>query len=210
MKIKKTFYRRNLPHIQPVGGTFFVTFLLHGAMPKERVNRLLQEYQILNASSADKNLSREYSFNLDDFDKKLNSLNNGSHWLKKEEIAQTVTECLHFWDNKRIELICYCIMSNHVHVVFTTFDKDEHNNPLYLCDIMESIKKYSARICNKLLNRTGKPFWQHESYDRLVRDRDELYRIISYVLDNPIKAGLCQHRKDWKWSYIKPEYNEFM
>ncbi len=75
---------------------------------------------------------------------------------------------------------------------------------------MESIKKFSARTCNKLLNRTGKPFWQHESYDRLVRDRDELYRIIAYVLDNPIKAGLCENHKDWKWSYIKPAYNEFM
>jgi len=113
MKIKKTFYRRNLPHIQPVGGTFFITFLLHGAMPKERLMQLDQEGQTIKklSSSVDINLLVKPPFDFNNFDKKLNShLNNSPHWLKKEEIAQTVANCLHFWDNKRIELICYCIM----------------------------------------------------------------------------------------------------
>ena len=60
-----------------------------------------------------------------------------------------------------------------------------------------------------MLGRSGQ-FWQHESYDRLIRDREELYYTICYVLDNPVTAGLCKERKEWKWSYIKSEYNEFM
>ena len=74
---------------------------------------------------------------------------------------------------------------------------------------MKSIKQYSARECNKLLKRKG-TFWQVESYDRLIRDADELYKAVEYTLDNPVKAGLCQNRADWKWSYINVDYNEFM
>jgi putative transposase len=58
------------------------------------------------------------------------------------------------------------------------------------------------------MDRTGR-FWEHESYDRLVRDRNELYRVVQYILQNPVKVGLRQHWQDWKYSYIKPDYNDF-
>ncbi len=53
---------------------------------------------------------------------------------------------------------------------------------------------------NKILNRKG-AFWQHESYDHVVRDGNELERIINYVLHNPVRAGLVSSRDQWKWSY---------
>ena len=183
---KKEFYRRNLPHFQMPGQTFFVTWLLAGV-----------------------HLNSEFSELKMEFDNKLDRLKSGKHFMKKPEVAQVVADSIHYWDNKRIDLYCYCIMSNHVHAVFTVFEKNELGSPLYLQDIMKSIKNYSARECNMVLGLKGQ-FWHHESYDRLIRDREELYRIISYVLDNPIKAGLCKERKDWKWSYINPEYDEFM
>ncbi len=35
MKFKEIYYRRNLPHFQPPGNWFFITFRLHGSFPKE-------------------------------------------------------------------------------------------------------------------------------------------------------------------------------
>jgi REP element-mobilizing transposase RayT len=64
---------------------------------------------------------------------------------------------------------------------------------------MKSIKGYSARRCNELLGSTGQ-FWQDESYDHLVRHDDELLRLIDYIENNPVKAGLIARREDWKWS----------
>ena len=98
-------------------------------------------------------------------------------------------------------------MSNHVHAVFSVFKFDEQGREIYLVDIMESIKKYSARECNKALGIKGQ-FWQHESYDRLIRDREELFRTIFYVLDNPVKAGYCNSRSKYRWSYLKAEYQD--
>jgi len=51
-----------------------------------------------------------------------------------------------------------------------------------------------------VLNRSG-TFWQHESYDHVVRGDKELIRIAEYVLNNPVKAGLCERWEDWKWNY---------
>ena len=44
---------------------------------------------------------------------------------------------------------------------------------------------------------------QHESYDHVVRDGEELDRIIAYVLNNPVKAGLVKNWRQWKWSYVR-------
>jgi len=71
-------------------------------------------------------------------------------------------------------------------------------------EILGSIKKHTALRTNWVLGRTG-AFWHSESYDHVIRDADELNRTIRYILENPVKAGLCKHWKDWPWSYVKPE-----
>jgi putative transposase len=211
----KEFYRRNLPHFQIRGQTFFVTWLLADALLNKEISDLNLEYQQIKSGIGHKTYDKKKAMKeagqnyFKQFEKKLHSSKVGNHYLKNPKVATTVANSIHYWDGKRTDLYCYCIMSNHIHAIFTVFERDETGKVLYLQDVMESIKKYSAGKCNKLLGRTGQ-FWQHESYDRLIRDREELYYTICYVLDNPVTAGLCKERKDWKWSYIKPEYNEFM
>jgi putative transposase len=41
-----TYYRRNLPHFQPTGAAFFVTFRLAGSMPQEAIQRLTEEHRL--------------------------------------------------------------------------------------------------------------------------------------------------------------------
>jgi putative transposase len=67
---------------------------------------------------------------------------------------------------------------------------------------MHSLKRHTARQANLLLGQEGM-FWQHENYDHFVRDDAELGRIIRYVLHNPVKAGLADDWKNWKWSFCK-------
>ncbi len=104
----------------------------------------------------------------------------GKYELKNEEVAQIVANSLYFWGGKKIDLMAFCIMSNHVHLVLRLLESE--NQAVFLSEVLESIKKFSGRECNLAIGRTGK-FWQHESFDRLVRDRKELYRIICYILE---------------------------
>jgi REP element-mobilizing transposase RayT len=55
-------------------------------------------------------------------------------------------------------------------------------------------------------SRRSGAFWQHENYDHFVRDEVELERTIKYVLYNPVKAGLVNDQKDWKWTYCKFDF----
>ena len=114
-----------------------------------------------------------------------------------------VAENLHFHADTRYELIAYCIMPNHVHVVLMPLLKD--NKEYYsLAQIMHTMKGYTALLANRLLKRTG-AFWQHESYDHMVRDAAELDRVIAYVVTNPLKAGLVKEWQDWPWTYYRDQ-----
>jgi putative DNA methylase len=66
--------------------------------------------------------------------------------------------------------------------------------------ITKYLKGYSAYKANRILGRTGESFWQDESYDHWARDDDEYYRIIGYIENNPVKAGLVSLPEDWPWS----------
>ena len=61
-------------------------------------------------------------------------------------------------------------------------------------------KVQTAREANRLLGRTGQPFWQAESYDHAVRDDRESDRIKGYIENNPVKAGLVANAEDYLWS----------
>lgn len=214
MKTPKVFYRRHLPHIHPPGGTFFITYLLHGAIPKPLLEKLkrdhTQKVDELRIRGAEAAIDDERKRYFGRFDLALHYSKRSPSWLRNKELSGIVKESLHFWDGRKVELISYCIMPNHVHVLFTLLPQLSQDNPNHLQHINESIKKYSAVKCNALLNRKGQPFWQHESYDRVVRDRIELFNIISYVLNNPVNAGFCKARSEWEGSYISPKYNEFI
>jgi putative transposase len=83
-------------------------------------------------------------------------------------------------------------MANHVHLLVTPLVSPSK--------LLQSIKGYAARAANKLLERTGEPFWQTESYDHWIRDESEFDRIRRYIENNPVRAGLVAKPEDYRWS----------
>ena len=83
-------------------------------------------------------------------------------------------------------------MANHVHILIYP--------EAPLSRIMDSIKGYSARRANKILGLTGQPFWQNESYDHWARGPQEIEKIVLYIEENPVSAGLVKRVEEWKWS----------
>lgn len=134
------------------------------------------------------------------YDSLMKNPNNNIKYLRDSKIAEICKHSLHFFDGKDYKLICYCIMPNHIYVVFELVNQKKS-----IGDIMGAIKRNSAKEANKVLNRSG-PFWQAESFDRLVRDDKELYFIIKYVLLNPVNAGLATDWNEWKYTYCHPDY----
>jgi REP element-mobilizing transposase RayT len=89
-------------------------------------------------------------------------------------------------------LLAWVIMPNHVHVAL------EPRVPMPT--IMRWLKGRTSRMANRILGRTGMPFWQDESFDHWVRSAEELQELIDYVEGNPVKAGLVEAKEQWPWS----------
>jgi putative transposase len=202
------FYRRRLPHLLRDGATYFVTFRLYGSIPMPIIKKLQEDLLQTEQEIGKLELPDEEKRRLVDkarkiqfwrYDHYLDKPLNGPYWLAKENVAAQVYESLLFFQSTFIDLHCFCIMSNHVHTLFTPLDSAP---PLY--NIMRRIKSYTGKYCNEMLTLNGK-FWQRESYDHIVRDQLEFNNVVRYILNNPVKAGLVNRWKDWRWSWLSPK-----
>ena len=141
------------------------------------------------------------------FDEALH-LSNGPHYLQQPALAQIVADSLHHRDQHVYRLDAFSILSNHTHVVFAPLQKDVNSDGTAqyhkLSKIMQSLKSHTATECNKLLGRQG-TFWQAESYDHIVRDEAEWEKIVRYVLNNPVKAGLVAEWEAWPYTYLRSD-----
>jgi putative transposase len=208
-----TFYRRHLPHHQPPGATFFVTFRLVDSVPAEVVARLREDDRkeertlghVDDKQDRDNRAIDRRRRRFSRFDETLDRCSTGPLWLREPTVADAVKEAIHYRDGKEYELLAYCIMPNHVHMVFSLENVGRRAlSPHKVTEILENLKWYTAKKANEILGRRG-GFWQHESYDHVVRGTRELVRIIAYVLNNPVKAGLADSWDSWRWSYVKKD-----
>jgi putative transposase len=205
----KESYKKNLPHIQPPGATFFITYRLADSLPSSLINQLIKEFseeeqsleEIADPIERAKLANRSSLMLFARWDSELDRSKFGPHWLSDPEVAGCVKDSLHYHDHSLYDLDVYCIMSNHVHIIITPLpDGDE--SCFAISRIMHSLNSYTASKLNKLLCRSGQ-FWQHESYDHIIRDEEEIAFLRGYVLDNPVKAGLVASADEWPWSYSK-------
>lgn len=182
-----------LPHWTAEGATYSVTFRLADAIPAEAAEKLRKELETF-----ERELGRGQVLTLQQqvrlaklrterIDQLLNA-GHGECLLRDPKAAQVMVDALKHFQGQRYNLLAWCVMPNHVHVVFTPIN--DHQLPR----ILHSWKSFTATAINKLLRRSGS-FWQTESYDHLVRDKADLMHHIHYVRENPKKAGL----NDWPW-----------
>jgi REP element-mobilizing transposase RayT len=192
--------RGALPHLKREGASYFVVFRLYGTLPREVILRLKREREaILREAEAhnrplswreQKDLFNWYSERVDAYlDKGI-----GVAWLRRPDIAGLVAGSLRFFDRQRYDLHAWVVMPNHVHVVVRP------ERPYTLSSILKSWKTYTAVQANRLLGRTGEPFWQNESYDHCCHDEEDRAKCCEYTILNPVNAGLCQRPELWPWS----------
>jgi type I restriction enzyme R subunit/putative DNA methylase len=83
-------------------------------------------------------------------------------------------------------------MPNHVHLLILP--------KVLVAVLMRWLKGSTARGANRILGRTGQPFWQDESYDHYLRRPSQIERTIAYIEENPVSAGLVRSAECWPWS----------
>jgi REP element-mobilizing transposase RayT len=214
---KKESYKHILPHFQQPGQSYFVTWSLHDAIPPKalarytsELNTLKSQMKFLEQQKADlseiEKIKQEYypvrRQYIKAYDDLLDLDRNPEINLSKPENLDIMLSSLQFWQGKRLQNIAFTIMPNHVHWVVRLFDKDPAENPVYLQDILQSVKRHSSNKINKAENRSG-TLWQKESFDTTIRNDKHLYYAVKYTLNNPVKAGLVSDWRDWKGIWVQ-------
>ena len=117
----------------------------------------------------------------------------GSCALRDVRVAQMVQDALLHFDSERYWLSAWVVMPNHVHLLLTP------NSLWPLSRITKLFKSYTAHQANRILDLHGQ-FWMEDYFDRYVRDHKHFTNAITYIENNPVKAGLCEKACDWKFS----------
>jgi REP element-mobilizing transposase RayT len=177
-----------------------VTSRLTDSLPKSVLDAYLAEREeiLQRAKRQGRDLSEDEKERLD----RLHSeriethldAGHGECHLRRSEIAALTADSLRFFDGQRYVLHAWAIMPNHAHLVLTPLGE------FSLTAILHSWKRFTAREANRLLGRTGEPFWQRESYDHLVRNDGDFDRACAYAVVNPVVAGLCKRPENWRFS----------
>ena len=100
---------------------------------------------------------------------------------------------------KKIEftMYAYCLMSNHIHILLKT-EED-------VGDIIRRITVGYAQYHNIQNSRTGHLFQNRFKSEVVLKD-DYFLTVIRYIHQNPVKAGIVEQIKEYKWS----SYNEYI
>jgi REP element-mobilizing transposase RayT len=175
--------RGYLPHFDGTVSTQTVNFRLHDALPKHVIESW--RTQLADNAEADMELRKRIA--------RFEDAGHGKCYLRNPEIASMVETALLYFDDERYRLHAWAIMPNHVHMMFTP------SNGFTPGRIMHSLKSYTSKEANRILNRDG-IFWMEDYFDRYIRDVAHYWNAIRYIERNPVKAGLCEKDEEWRWS----------
>lgn len=169
-----------LPHFDSPGAQQYITYRLADSLPAQRES----EWAAILAIEDDLERQRQLERYLD--------LGHGACHLRDKRIAHVVQENLWHQDGSQYRLLAWVVMPNHVHVLIEVWQAP-------LGNILKSWKSYTSKAANKLLGREGS-FWQDDYFDRYIRDEDHYRRVVHYMENNPVKAGLVRVAAEWPWS----------
>jgi len=218
----RVYYRNKLPHLTPIGGTFFITFRTNDSVPTKVMQGLRFDYvkavkrikqKGLSHAQTDFEIRKARYRYFQRYDTVLDESAKQSYPLSDSTVAKIITDKLHELDGNLYELIAYCIMPNHVHLLISLANQIVDENDCYVSDeqlslsyrplheIMRRIKGATSRYINLHLGLTGQAFWQKDSYDHYVRDAKSMDNIWWYIVNNPVKAGLTDDFQTFSFTY---------
>ncbi len=193
------FTGKYLPHYDDLGIVQFITFRLCDSLPVNKLEELKDELQFLQEDKRDLFKRKQIEDWID--------AGYGCCALAQPDMAEIMEDTLLYFDGNRYNLVCWCIMPNHVHVMISV----RYN----LSKIVQSWKSYTARRAWEFLPEEWLPgnnlrsgdrssqsrrFWMPDYWDRYIRDENHFSRAVDYIHNNPVKAGLCDKADDWVWS----------
>jgi len=118
----------------------------------------------------------------------INCVPRATNQLCREGIGAAVLAAAAYNHDK---LVWYCrlclLMPDHLHAIIA-FPRDPG-----MAIVIANWKKFVA--VKMEIN------WQRNFFDHRLRSPDEVVEKTSYILQNPVRKGLCKRAEDWPWVF---------
>lgn len=192
-------YTRHLPHWRQADATYFVTFHLADALPAAKKHELVsmrREWEFQNPPPRSEAAWVEYGRTVFRQVERWMDAGHGACWFARPEYAAELRRAILHFHETRYEVGAFVIMANHCHLAIRPW---EHRQ---LEEEIGAIKGVTAKFISQAEGRRGE-LWQQESYDRIIRDEEHLYRVVQYIGANPRRAGIARGGWD-RW--INPRW----
>jgi putative transposase len=106
-------------------------------------------------------------------------------------VARARTPLLQLASEYKFEVTAYCFMPDHVHALVTGTSAES--------DLRKFVGRWkqASGYAHKLA--TNAPLWQGGFYDHVLRQEEDRRKVIRYLLNNPIRAGLVSDLRDYAY-----------
>lgn len=94
--------------------------------------------------------------------------------------------------NNEYEIVCYCLMDNHIHLLLNT--KERH-----MKDFMARVNSIYAKFFNDKYNYVGH-LYQDRYFAELIESDSQMLDTSRYIHLNPVKANMVKKPEDYHWS----------
>lgn len=96
----------------------------------------------------------------------------------------------------------YCFMPNHLHFLAEGEKEDSDFRKFVTAFKQKSGYLYKKQIKKKL--------WQENYYEHVLRKDEDTMRVIKYILNNPVRAGLVENYYDYPYSgsFVKKDIKD--
>ncbi|WP_291636092.1 transposase, partial [Clostridium sp.] len=122
--------------------------------------------------------------------------NNKNDIFKDEEdfkaYLTTLGEALIYYSHTNYELVAYCLMDNHVHLIIKTGEEP-------LTRIMRRINSIYTKYFNRKYNYIGHLF-QAKYFSKLIESDKQILEASRYVHLNPVKAKMVSIPEKYQWT----------
>jgi REP element-mobilizing transposase RayT len=189
------FWEGRLPHWEVEDGRYFVTIHLAGSIPaagRSRLRKIAAELRQAPKDGQRERLRLQRKI-FREMERWLDRCRWNPH-LRQPEVAQMVVAAIeHRAERGDWRVFEYVVMPTHLHLFCEAGSSG-------LKPVLEDFKRWTGHQAAKLLNRNGRSFWQAEWFDHWSRSDAEDEKIIAYIRNNPVRAGLVSDPSDWPYS----------
>ncbi len=183
---------------------FFTTFSLKNLNDESYLQKLAEEFKNKAAHCKSQyQLNRIQKAYFLKYDQSLNQSTNEAQ-LNQKGVAETVNSTLQEFEGSLYHILAYTIMPNHIHFLFKLKKPETDDLNKQVEGILQLLKEQINQNIGQYLN-LGNNIWATFNCEHHLMLEKEVINLTSYLVEDPVKAGLVDYWKDYPHTYINPE-----